>query len=255
MRILPPILHPPKEPTRRRHKPRPATGKTGYQAFRDCLRWDFGFVCPFCLLHESDLVGGGGAERSGLTTVEHRVLQSADVSQRNDYNNCIYACRYCNRARSTTPIEQNGQKLLDPTVAAWANHFAAADDRLLPMADNVDASYTYETYDLDDPIKCERRRLRRELITNRISLLRDGPQELSALLGVAEELGRAEPEAAQHLLRVARRLREQLVCAPQDLSRFNAIPPDAPTECRCRTKEHHVLPPEFDRQMLNLAST
>lgn len=36
----------------RRHKPRAPVGRHGYQAFRQCLRWEFGFSCSFCLCHD-----------------------------------------------------------------------------------------------------------------------------------------------------------------------------------------------------------
>ena len=70
MRILPLQSQPPSTTVDRRHTPRPTTGRFGYQGYRACLRWEFGFTCAFCLLHESDFVEHG-AEGLGLLGVEH----------------------------------------------------------------------------------------------------------------------------------------------------------------------------------------
>ena len=68
MKILPPQTKPPTSPIERRHRPRPVHGRQGYLKFRPCLRWDFGFTCPFCLMHESDFVRGGCVENSRFAT-------------------------------------------------------------------------------------------------------------------------------------------------------------------------------------------
>lgn len=65
MKILPPVTLPPRQPTTRRHEPKAAFGAEGYQAYRACLRWEFGFTCSFCLMHEADLTGGRAVEGLG----------------------------------------------------------------------------------------------------------------------------------------------------------------------------------------------
>src|SRR5437879_2619929 len=97
--MLPPQTHPPNEPIRRRHSP----PRLAYEEYRSCLRWEFGFTCAFCLLHEADFVEEG-ARGTGLMWIEHHVAQSADPALVDTYENCFYACRYCNGARRIAPV-------------------------------------------------------------------------------------------------------------------------------------------------------
>lgn len=36
-------------------------------------------------------------------TIEHLLPQSSNAQERSEYDNCVYACRLCNRARSNEP--------------------------------------------------------------------------------------------------------------------------------------------------------
>ena len=102
MKILPPTTEPPPEPTRRRHEP--AAGR--YQTYRACLRWDFGFTCPFCLLHEADVVLHG-AEGFGVFQIEHREPQHSEAGRElvDRYENVLYICVLCNRSRWDRPVQ------------------------------------------------------------------------------------------------------------------------------------------------------
>ena len=51
MQVLPCRTQPPDRATELRHAPLAAK----YEAYRDCLRWEFGFTCAVCLVHESDV--------------------------------------------------------------------------------------------------------------------------------------------------------------------------------------------------------
>jgi hypothetical protein len=163
MKILPLRTLPPPSIISRRHTPKRAVGRFGYRAYRACLRWDFGFTCAFCLLHEADLAELG-AEGLGLTSIEHFVPVSSEEGEDkvNDYENCFYVCRFCNKSRSNSPIiDSEGQRLLNPCVEIWADHFLPTeDDRLNPLDSN--AVYTAKIYDLNDPRRMELRRWRRE---------------------------------------------------------------------------------------------
>jgi hypothetical protein len=176
MKILPTRTAPPDAPVKRRHAPRPGA----YKSYRACLRWDFGFTCAFCLLHEADLTEFG-VERQGLTTIEHRILRSVDHALENEYANCYYACRFCNGARSTRAVTSpNGHRLLDPCADVWADHFIAAGDRLLPREGDADAAYTHETYNIDDRRRQVRRRARAETLDEAFADLRDMPPRIPA---------------------------------------------------------------------------
>jgi len=96
MRILPPVTKPWRTRIVRRHEPPVGRGRRAHRRYRQCLRWEFGFTCAFCLCHEADLILHG-VEGSGETGVEHFVPVSHDEAAVNEYRNCFYACRYCNQ--------------------------------------------------------------------------------------------------------------------------------------------------------------
>ncbi|MBI5368597.1 MAG: hypothetical protein HZA54_16295 [Planctomycetes bacterium] len=253
MLILPPQTLPPSKPTRRRHNPRPASGEEGYRTYRTCLRWDFGFTCPFCLLHESDLAGAAGAEGSGVTTVEHHVPRQADRARINDYGNCLYACRYCNRARGLAPRGVEGATLLDPSAQAWGDHFRAEGDRLAPAVGDPDAAYTHRSYDLDDPRKLEMRRWRRELIDERLRFLEAVPALMEALTRSAQRAFEAKDTgAAVDYLNQVRELARHAEGCAGELRRFAAIPRDHDAECRCGVTSEHRLPEGLALQMIGI---
>jgi hypothetical protein len=250
MKILPPVTLPPRQPTTRRHSPRAARGARGFQAYRACLRWDFGFTCPFCLCHEADLTGGRPVEGFGVTGVEHGDSRSAFPGLTNDYSNCFYSCRLCNGSRSKRPRSSAGRSLLDPSAVAWGAHFYRSGDRLLPVKGDRDAEYTHEVYDLADPRKIELRRLRRELITDRLELLRRFPEDIKWLQTEAEA---SPPSRARQALDLARRLRRAMHDALEELTRFSSVPPDAPRECQCGRTDHHSVPPGLEVQSVDVS--
>ena len=248
MKVLPPVTKPATAPIARRHEPRAANA---YRAYRPCLRWEFGFTCPFCLLHEADFVRGGWAEGSGLTSVEHISPQSVAPIRKNEYENCVYCCRYCNRARSAWSIQGNVGRLLDPTKDAWATHFEAEGDRLLPVSGDGNALYTHDTYDLDDARKVRLRRCRRILIMDHCQFVENGFAPVAKLVELAEQ-NQNSPEIVESLLSCADRIRRSIFHAIEDLKGYRAVPPDADLECRCTTAEHRTLPAYLETQTREL---
>jgi hypothetical protein len=250
MKILPLQTRPPSTKVDRCHVPRPTAGRFGYQGYRACLRWEFGFTCAFCLLHESDFVEYG-AEGLGLLGVEHFVPVSAE-GDANSYENCFYACRLCNGSRSDAPVvDLLGRRLLEPCGHTWADHFQAApDDRLRPMDGDPDAAYTHATYDLDDPRKMEIRCARRRRIEVRLLILSEGLDLLEPLL---DRLRREPPEQRADLLRVAEQLRRGMDQAVTELLRYAAVPRDADAGCRCGRNDHHRLPAGLADQLLDIS--
>jgi 5-methylcytosine-specific restriction endonuclease McrA len=235
-------MHPPKVPTQRRHNPSHGL----YSRYRPCLRWDFGFTCAFCLLHEADF-SPLGIEGTGLSSVEHMVPQSVDKEQANNYTNVVYACRFCNGARSNIPIISEGRRLLNPTEDAWATHFQVEEDRLVPRPDDRDALYTYETYDLDEKRKVERRKLRYEKLTDSLKIYRAAPQRIQELNEILE--GSLSIENKLSLIETIKLLQRAISQAYLELEYYVSIPADKPAQCQCRTTENHSLPEEFSRQM------
>jgi hypothetical protein len=229
--ILPSITLPWREKFVRRHTPKPREGQAGYRTYRPCLRWEFGFSCCFCLLHETDFAPGG-AERLALTHIEHFIARSQDESRRNDYTNCFYICCLCNRARGESPTSTAaGHALLNPCDADWSERFSIEGFELLPRnpADD-DAEYTCNTYDLNDPSKIKLRRLRHEVIETCRELLSDPSEIDDNLLNAAENEG---GQAGGRHVELAQKLSRYRTLAYQQLLRFRAIPDDYDKSCRC----------------------
>lgn len=243
MKLLPPILHPWPSPIPRRHTPPAAQGRFGYRSYRQCLRWEFGFTCAFCLCHESDLALYG-VEGTGLTHVEHFVPVSRAKAGTNDYANCFYICRFCNGSRSAKPTraDQIGARLLNPCLDAWADAFVLVNDEFkLSEVAGKDAAYTLDAYALNDPRKIRMRRRRRREIRERLAFI-SRSQAMAVLL-----LEKASRAADPELVDGAKLLKESIRRAWQDLERFAAIPRDART-CACGEEAFCILPQVLELQ-------
>lgn len=244
MLVLPETTNPPARPIAREHRP----AEAHYARYRPCLRWEFGFTCAFCLLHESDMVHN--AQGTGLMSVEHQVRQSAGPRLSRDYRNTFLACRFCNGARSTRPERDTATSgtLLDPSLEPWGEHFAARDGQLLPKAGDADAEYTYRSYDLDDPRKVALRRDRRDLVRDAIHALRHGPELISRLM--AELAKTIERDSRTQLVAELRLVQQSMRRGQNTLSRFKAVPADADSACRCSDSPH--LPSHLAEQCVEL---
>ncbi len=247
MRILPPRLAPWRIAIVRRHTPPAARGRRGYRTYRQCLRWEFGFTCPFCLCHEADFVPRG-AEGLGVTQVEHFVPVSHDGAGTNDYLNCFYICRFCNQDRgaAATIEPADGRRLLNPCSDVWYDYFVAEGDQLRPAAGSGDAAYTYAAYDLDDPRKIEMRRYRRETIEACLRLIESGRTVLERLLDRALET--QEPA----LVAEAKVIEEAIRRAWQELESFKVVPRDARDSCACGGEGLHIVPRALQEQTIEI---
>jgi hypothetical protein len=246
MEILPPRIQPFQRLITRTHDPKVASWKNGYRQYRPCLRWEFGFTCAFCMLREEDLTWPV-MEGTGLTTIEHREPQSTSPTQANTYENCLYVCLWCNRARSNQPVTNAaGHRLLEPTSAVWSEHFVAEGDTLSYRQGDKSAEYTYRAYDLDDPRKVKLRAMRRDHLDYCLRLIREGPRQLRALQDrfkkamTASSTGAESPSADDFAL--AELLKENIARAWRELQRYKAVPLDAEPSCRCTTVPIFQLP-------------
>jgi 5-methylcytosine-specific restriction endonuclease McrA len=241
LEIMPLRILPPRTPRRQRHVPRVSSD---YSHYRACLRWDAGFTCCFCLVHESDLARDG-AESTGLTSIEHLVPQSVAPHLVNVYDNCAYACRFCNNARGIErSVHPSGARLLHPWRDAWGAHFRLHEDRLEPLQagdDGRDARYTLKVYRLNDSRKVEMRCHRRIWLQTYLDMLE---LDLKGLRRIAAQSS-SDEERTLDRDRI-RKLQEWRKLAGEELSRRTAIPLDAPTSCRCEGREHHCLPLETE---------
>ncbi len=247
--LVPAQTHPPSILRGQRHQPRPGA----YRNYRDCLRWDAGFTCCICLIHESDLAPlGPGVEGTGLTSVEHIEPQAHSTELRDVYTNCAYVCRYCNTARGAKPVNHtSGARLLNPWRDIWGHHFRLEDDHLIAAGsgpEGDDARYTAVAYQINDHRRVDMRRKRRTLLADRIPLLE---QDVSAIRALAI---RQQHSADRHkLLLLAQTLANTRQHAIEELRSRSAIPSDAPTRCRCDDDEHHCLHEAIDVLQVPLA--
>lgn len=243
MKILPPQTQPSPSAIGRRHQPLPGN----YPSYVPCLRWDFGFSCAFCLLHEGDLFPLG-IRGTGLMWVEHRALRKDDPEKADQYANCAYSCRFCNQSRATRAVkDRRGGSLLDPTLVAWGERFSIKDDRMAVRdEDDPDAVYTYAAYDLGDPRKTELRRNRREWIEESRRDLQEICRIRSRLLERASRQPR--PAIAASLRARALQLELHVSTSLERLRRFRAVPGDAPGECACAEGRHRTIPEYLEAQ-------
>jgi hypothetical protein len=249
MRIRPSQLELPTTPLTRRHRPK-RTKRRHYAAFRSCLRWEFGFTCGLCLLHETDFVPTG-VEGLAVTSIEHVKAQSRSQAKRNAYANCIYACRLCNTARAARPNKDSaGRRLLDPTKDAWAAHFRFDGARLAPIPGDPDAEYTAEAYDLADERKTRLRAWASKFIAGKLKDIASAPDlEASLLALAARQTSRAD---ADRLIDVAQELRARTRRAFEEVCTYRAVPMDAPPRCLCSRRPSRLLSPQLAAQVISL---
>jgi hypothetical protein len=239
--VLPAQTFPADEAFTRRHDPR-SIGQ-GYAVFRDCLRWEFGFSCAACLLHEHDIISYGGTEGWGVMHIEHVVARSHDGHLAGAYGNVIFVCRFCNGARSDAPhIDSSGRRLLDPTKDVWSKHFRVEGDHILPVKDDVDAAYTEDIYEINDPRKVKLRRNRRLRLGDFLKAL-EKPRVRMRQLRLRQET-QVTKEIAE--------LRDEVdrLCRLANLNEW--IPDDAPAKCRCERASARNLPASYERQIFKI---
>lgn len=250
--VLPSVTLPWAEEIVRQHRPKPAGGERGYRLYHECLRWEFGFCCAFCLLHEVDLAAYE-IVGTALFHAEHFRLRSKDPGALNRYSNCFYTCCFCNTSRGKAPNEDSlGRSLLEPTTRVWSEAFHLVDDELRARdPGDGDAAYTALAYDLGDPRKTRRRRARREYIEKRVKFLSETRGAEDELVTFAIKMS-GDDEAIKWARERANKFKEMRRLATDDLLRFRAVPRDRPTSCRCGHNGHHRLPHVLSQQTSRL---
>lgn len=241
IKLLPKATEPWRITIHRRHKP---VGSVHYQRFRACLRWEFGFSCAFCLLHESDL-SEHGTVGWGLMWIEHGALRSQAPDLANEYENCFYSCRFCNEARGSHPlVDEQQRRLLNPCEVGWRDHFELDGEVIRVRGEHSDAMHTHETYDLNDPRKVRMRRKRRKALSERLDVYSETKPLHDRLMQRARDTG------DHTLVDDARIAWDNFRYACEDLLRFLPIPEDASRRCSCGNTQHHSLPEVLEEQLI-----
>lgn len=233
-------------PQERRHHP----PESRYKRYRACLRWDFGFTCPFCMIHEGD-ISVDGEKRRKAVGIEHFQRRESRPELADIYENCLLSCTLCNEDRGTHPnTDQHGRNLLDPSKAAWAEHFVwQSDGKLRPKPGDGDAEYTFVAYKLDQPKKQGRHIWRRRLISLSLQVMNEYTKRISKLNEAARGAQRAGNFGkARDKLREAHQLRQHLATVAEQLQQYRAVPMDCPTRCRCGDGTDMTLPVWLARQ-------
>jgi hypothetical protein len=227
----------PPSPWHRRHSPKPATASSrGYEVYRPCLRWEFGFACPFCLLHEVQ-VAPTGARGSRTFWIEHVLTSKESPDDRSEYMAIVYACARCNNARGSRPSTQDGAALLNPSVQSWSEHFQWSGHELKPITE--DAKLTAEVYDINSPVKLGLREELERIIDENVRLLRSGPAMISELMADLDSL---PSDRRVSRLQIISQLHSCLIRARSSLERLRAVPHDADVTCRCESPPPYDLP-------------
>jgi hypothetical protein len=126
----------------RKHGP---IGYANAESFRDWLRDEFDFRCPYCLMRETWLRGCRGFE------VDHCVPQSADPSRRLVYDNLVYTCPWCNRVKSNVALP-------NPTDFAYGTAMSVNNEGMIVPRNNT-GRMLIEGLKLDHPEITYQRRL------------------------------------------------------------------------------------------------
>lgn len=241
MRILPDQTSLARAPYRRRHRPELQARPYGYRRFRPCLRWDFGFTCAFCLLHERDIMAFG-VEGWGVVQTDHFEPKSLEPDRSGDYENCYLCCSRCNLAHADQPVEVAQCRLLEPCGTAWAERFRVTEDfRLMPKDEtDRDAERTEQVFDLNDPHKVMLRRKRSEAIKEAWQTLRKAKRLLDDYPDLTEPLRDFVMDSCESARTV--------------LATWNAIPSDAPEGCGCEAENFLSLPSWLEEQCEELPS-
>lgn len=234
IKTLPEVTSIPEEPHARRHHPK----KASYQSYIDCLRWDFGFSCAFCLIHEKDLKATG-VQGWALMWTEHFLTRSAEPTRTNEYENCYLCCRRCNTARGSRPRDLPQGRLLDPCEVAWGDHFESTEDLTwrVKETNDTDGVATLGAYALNDDLKLTCRKARQKILL-------EAWEGYRTVEEMVEELSPDDP----YRTRKARRLRRIREFFLSRLSEFSALPTDRSDGCRCDRVEARTLPGWLHRQ-------
>lgn len=198
------------------HTPPRVFGITGYEKYRDCLRFEFEFRCAYCLSHESEVAPG---EKWGCFEIEHFKPKGIREFRRlrNAHSNLLWVCHACNRAKGNRwPSDDElprGFRFVNPREEGLANHLEFRGTSVVAL--QPPGEYMIDEINLNSKTHLHRRTERAEL-AKRLAML-------AAMIEIKRPIG--NPEVLNQL--------DQHV---SDLWRKIAIGPpwDPPRDCLCK---------------------
>jgi len=134
----------PRQPHQRKHGP---AGYRHYSRYREWLRDEWSFQCPYCLTRERWLSRSREWERDHFIAKKHR----PDLAL--DYDNLVHSCAACNGVKSS-------KHLPDPCVVAYGDLVEVGGDGIIrPRVGRENEGHNLiEKMQLDDEGMNERRR-------------------------------------------------------------------------------------------------
>lgn len=93
-----------------------------YSDYKQELRKDFFYSCGYCSTSE--------AEFHGNFEIDHYLPQKKHPELKNDYNNLIWSCFECNRAKGDFDSSNNQYKIFRPDEYCADDHFELENDVL-----------------------------------------------------------------------------------------------------------------------------
>lgn len=138
---------------------------------RSCLRLDFDFRCVYCLASEAEV---GPLARYGGFEIEHFMPSAKFRKRRHTYENLLWACAECNRAKGgawpSDELLRTGRRLVDPSKEGLGRHLVVGpDDDIEPRT--AAGEYMVELLNLRSRLHRLRRSKRREKL-RRASMIR-----------------------------------------------------------------------------------
>ena len=151
---------------------------TTYGEYREWLRYDFWYSCAYCTMTELEAASIG-------FQIDHYEPQAAKLPLPDRYDNLMWSCEHCNRAKTDHPSEKaraQGFRFFKADVDDAKKHFELSGNSVAGKTKEV-GDYSITTLRLNSLPKRELRRKREELQYSRDAMM----MGVRALAGIATE--------------------------------------------------------------------
>lgn len=150
-----------------------------FQQYRERLRREFGYRCGYCGVADGAYMMGG-IEGWGTTLVEHFRPISRFPELADDFENLVYACYRCSRARGLIWSDKAGREIVHRKMADYINHLHLNGRGILEPRSSS-GEFSVYVLNLNEPIKVRLRRQELEAVNMRREMLPRIPDLLGAI--------------------------------------------------------------------------